>query len=90
MILVRTRAWVPSRDLGSDREEPTPAVIYTGDETRPSILIIVWHLLSDPEADFVDLGSGFYDTRGGPQRAIRNHVHHLEALGYQVTLHPAA
>jgi len=22
------------------------------------------HLLSDPEADFVDLGSGFYDTRG--------------------------
>src|SRR5664280_1504402 len=55
-----------------------------------SILIIVWHLLSDPEADFVDLGSGFYDTRGGPQRAIRNHVHHLEALGYQVTLHPAA
>ena len=46
-----------------------------------SILIIVWHLLSDP---------GFYDTRGGPQRAIRNHVHHLEALGYQVTLHPAA
>jgi transposase len=55
-----------------------------------SILIIVWHLLSDPEADFVDLGSGFYDTRGGPQRAIRNHVHHLEALGYQVSLHPAA
>src|SRR5664280_839675 len=23
------------RDLGSDREEPTPAVIFTGDETRP-------------------------------------------------------
>src|SRR5450759_3184180 len=32
---VQVRAWVPSRDLSGDREEPTPAVIYTGDETRP-------------------------------------------------------
>lgn len=55
-----------------------------------SILIIVWHLLSDPTVDFVDLGPDFYDTRGGTQRAIRNHVHRLEALGYKVTLHPAA
>jgi transposase len=45
---------------------------------------------ADPEADFVDLGPDFYDIRGGPQRAIRNHVRHLEALGYQVTLQPAA
>jgi transposase len=55
-----------------------------------SILIIVWHLLSDPTVDFVDLGPDFYDTRGGTQRAIRNHIHRLEALGYKVTLHPAA
>ena len=55
-----------------------------------SILVIVWHLLSDPTVGFVDLGPDFYDVRGGPQRAIRNHVRHLEALGYQVTLHPAA
>jgi len=55
-----------------------------------SILICVWHLLSDPPVDFVDLGPDFYDRRGGTQRAIRNHVRHLEALGYQVTLHPAA
>src|SRR5664280_2915312 len=53
-----------------------------------SILVIVWHLLSD--ADFVDLGPDFYDIRGGPQRAIRNRVRHLEALGYKVTLQPAA
>src|SRR5450759_2138304 len=37
VILVRTRAWVPSRDLGSDREEPTPAVIYTGEETLTDV-----------------------------------------------------
>ena len=54
-----------------------------------SILVIVWHLLSDPKADFVDLGPEFYDSRGGTQRAIRNHVHHLEALGYKVTLQAA-
>jgi transposase len=55
-----------------------------------SILTIVWHLLSDPAVDFVDLGPDFYDTRGGTQRAIRNHVYRLEALGYKVTLQPAA
>jgi len=55
-----------------------------------SILIIVWHLMSNPEAVFIDLGPDYYDTRGGTQRAIRNHVHHLETLGYTVTLTPAA
>jgi transposase len=55
-----------------------------------SILVIVWHLLSDPEARFHDLGAGFYDTRIGPERARRNHVRQLEALGYKVTLDPAA
>src|SRR5829696_4786899 len=34
-----------------------------------SILVIVWHLLSDPTLRFHDLGAGFYDTRLGPERA---------------------
>ncbi|HET9655746.1 MAG TPA: IS110 family transposase [Kineosporiaceae bacterium] len=55
-----------------------------------SILICVWHLLSDPAVDYVDLGPDFYDRRGGTQRAIRNHVRQLEGLGYDVTLHPVA
>ncbi len=55
-----------------------------------SILVIVWHLLSDPEARFHDLGSEFYDTRIGPDRKKRNHIRQLEALGYKVTLEPAA
>jgi transposase len=55
-----------------------------------SILVIAWHLLSDSEAHFQDLGAGFYDTRIGPERAKRNHVRQLEALGYKVTLQPAA
>src|SRR5215217_2535429 len=55
-----------------------------------SILVIIWHLLSDPTLRFHDLGAGFYDTRIGPERAKRNHIRQLEALGYKVTLEPAA
>jgi transposase len=55
-----------------------------------SILIIIWHLLSDPQARFHDLGPDFYDTRIDADRKKRNHVRQLEALGYTVTLQPAA
>src|SRR5215216_711056 len=55
-----------------------------------SILVIVWHLLNDPDLRFQDLGSQYYDTRIGPDRKRRNHVRQLEALGYRVTLEPAA
>ncbi|MGH3848274.1 MAG: hypothetical protein ACRDRT_00940 [Pseudonocardiaceae bacterium] len=55
-----------------------------------SILVIVWHLLSDPEARFHDLGSDFHDNRINPERKKRNHIRQLEALGYTVTLQPAA
>jgi transposase len=54
-----------------------------------SILTIVWHLLSDPDARFHDLGADFYDTRIKPDRNKRNHIRQLEALGYQVILEPA-
>ena len=55
-----------------------------------SILVIVWHLLSDPDARFHDLGAEFYDNRIGPERKKRNHVRQLEALGFKVTFEPAA
>jgi transposase len=63
-----------------------------------SILVTVWYLLSDPEpgsttsslTSFHDLGPDFYDNRIGPDRKKRNHVRQLEALGYKVTLEPAA
>jgi transposase len=55
-----------------------------------SILVIVWHLLSDPTARFQDLGTGFYDTPINAERVKRNHIRQLEALGYKVTLQPAA
>ena len=55
-----------------------------------SILVIVWHLLADPTVHYHDLGPGFYDTRVNAERTKRNHIRQLEALGYTVTLQPAA
>jgi transposase len=55
-----------------------------------SILTIIWHLLLHPESHFIDLGSGFYDQHHSPERRKRNHIRQLEALGYKVTLEPAA
>jgi transposase len=55
-----------------------------------SILVIVWHLLSDDSTRYHDLGPEFYDHRIGPERIKRNHVRQLEALGYKVTLEPSA
>lgn len=54
-----------------------------------SILVIVWHLLSDPSARFRDLGPDFHTTRINTDRKIRNLVHQLEVLGHTVTLQPA-
>jgi transposase len=55
-----------------------------------SILVIVWHLLTDPAARFRDLGAGYYASRTDKDRKARNHIRQLEALGFTVTLAPAA
>ena len=55
-----------------------------------SILVIVWHLLTDPTTRFRDLGSDFHVRRVNTDRKIRSLVHQLEILGHTVTLQPAA
>jgi transposase len=55
-----------------------------------SILIIIWHLLADPDAHFQDLGADFHDRHVNTNTKRRNHIRQLEALGYRVTLEPAA
>jgi transposase len=55
-----------------------------------SLLTIIWHLLSDEHARYHDLGADFYTQRIDPERRKRNHIRQLEALGYNVTLEPAA
>jgi transposase len=55
-----------------------------------SILVIIWHLLADPDARYRDLGPDYVRHRTDPQRRTRSHVRQLEALGYAVTLTPVA
>ena len=56
-----------------------------------SILVIIWHLLADPEARFTDLGPGWHDQQAGRDRKIRSHLRQLKALGVEVNVNtPAA
>jgi transposase len=55
-----------------------------------SILVIIWHLLSDPEARFADLGPDWHERKADRDRKIRAHVSQLRAMGLDVTITPAA
>jgi transposase len=55
-----------------------------------SILVIVWHLLSDDQAVFNDLGADHFTRHVNSETKKRNHIRQLEALGYTVTLTRAA
>ncbi len=55
-----------------------------------SILVIIWHLLNDPEARFADLGPDWHQRKTDRDRKTRNHLRGLQALGYDVTITPAA
>src|SRR4051794_7936106 len=54
-----------------------------------SILVIIWALLSDDQAQFGDLGADYYASRANAERKVRQHVRELQDLGYSVTLNPA-
>ena len=58
--------------------------------TARSILVIVWHLLTDRNARYRDLGASYHASRIDQNRKMRNHVRQLEALGYTVNLTQAA
>ena len=58
--------------------------------TARSILVIIWHLLADPAARYTDLGPGYYASRTDKDRQLRNYIRQIQALGYTLTLTPAA
>ena len=70
-----------SRRLGGNRAKCAVA---------RSILIIIWHLLADPEARFTDLGPDWHERKTDRDRKIRAHLRQLQALGLEVTITPAA
>ena len=55
-----------------------------------SMLVIIWHLLADPEARYLDLGPEHYTRSVNTEAKKRNHIRQLQALGYTVTIEPAA
>ena len=55
-----------------------------------SILVIFFHLLADPTAQFTDLGSDFYQRRIDRARRATHLIRQLNALGYQVQVTQAA
>ena len=55
-----------------------------------SILVIIWNLLGNPIAHFQDLGAEYHARRADTERRLRNHLAQLAALGYRVTVEPAA
>ena len=55
-----------------------------------SILVIIWHLLSDPEARYADLGPDWHQRKTDRDRKTRTHLRGLQDLGYTVTITPAA
>ena len=53
-------------------------------------LVITHALLSDPEAEYRDLGTGYYEQRERTRHRASTHVRSLERLGYKVTIEPLA
>ena len=54
-----------------------------------SILIAVWHILSQPDVTYLDLGPDHYEHTRNHNRTLRNAIQRLNALGYRVTLEAA-
>jgi transposase len=56
-----------------------------------SILVIIWHLLANPESRFTDLGPGYYQARTDKDKKVKNHIRQIEALlGHPITIMPKA
>jgi len=53
------------------------------------ILVIVWHILAEAGVEYQERGGSYFDRRN-PQRTARKLTQRLEAIGYTVTLTPAA
>jgi transposase len=55
-----------------------------------SILVVAWHLLSDPELTYRDLGGDWFARRRRPEVEQRRLIRRLEALGLKVSVEPTA
>jgi transposase len=68
----------------SKRRGKGKAQVATGN----TLLTIAHALLSDPTAEYHDLGAGWYEARTQHRRQVATHLRSLQRLGYRVTLEP--
>jgi transposase len=69
------------------RRGKSRAIVAVGN----SVLTIIWHLLTDPDARYHDLGSDYYQAKVNTRRREHDLVRQLETLtGKKVSLTPAA
>lgn len=53
-----------------------------------SLLIVIWHLINDPDARYADLGADWHERHLDPERKTLRLIRELRALGHDVTLAP--
>lgn len=55
-----------------------------------SILVILWHLMANPDLRYEELGGDWFQRRRDPEREALRLVRQLAGLGFTATLEPAA
>jgi hypothetical protein len=55
-----------------------------------TLVVIIWHVLADPSAEYEDLGPDWFERRSDTAAHTRRLIRQLEKLGHRVTLEPAA
>ena len=53
-----------------------------------SLLIVIWHLINDPDARYSELGADWHEHHIDPERKTLRLVRELRALGHDVALTP--
>jgi hypothetical protein len=79
----QTRVGARYRRLARRRGKPK-AQVATGN----TLLRVAHALLSDPTADYHDLGVDYYEAHSHHRRQVNSHLRSLQRLGYLVTLQP--
>ena len=64
--------------------EPNKALVAVA----RSLLIVIWHLINDPDARYAELGGDWHERHLDPERKTLRLVRELRALGHDVTLTP--
>jgi transposase len=53
-----------------------------------SLLVVIWHLINDPDARYTELGADWHERHLDPERKTQRLVRELRTLGHDVTLTP--